>query len=89
MAAFVTALSVPWATQILPPIMYSAWRSERRPLQGWQRYCTGLVFAVGVLNFVVCAGAAVGKVALKELRGPTVIGCAGFVVFSDADKFRR
>ena len=155
--AFVSALSVPWVTQVLPALFYYRWRQRLAaasassalggpggpggggnwgffsslssltddgpasslllpppltslwpagggvaasaasaaswllprggrvaPLSRKEKAVVCLVGGVGVLNFLVCAGAAVGKVAIKELRGETVIGCGSWTVYSDA-----
>lgn len=152
--AFVSALSVPWVTQLLPALFYYRWRQRLAaasassalggpggpggggnwgffsslssltddgpasslllpppltslwsagggaaasaaswllprggrvaPLSRKEKAVVCLVGGVGVLNFLVCAGAAVGKVAIKELRGETVIGCGSWTVYSDA-----
>ena len=157
--AFVSALSVPWVTQILPALFYYRWRrrlaaaasasalggpagatggrinffsslssltddgpaflllpppptslwpaggawagrggagggaavswllprgGRAAPLSRREKAVVWVVGGVGVLNFLVCAGAAVGKVAIPELRGDTVIGCGSWTLYSDA-----
>ncbi len=138
--AFVSALSVPWVTQILPAFLYLKWRkrmssvpfssflsgryhhspwllalpspppslppssssstslafakshillpSERKggmhaPLSRKETLLLLLVGGVGVVNFCICAAAAVGKVSISELRGHTQIGCGTWTVYSD------
>jgi hypothetical protein len=57
------------------------------PLSWKEKVLIAFIFSVGVCSFVVCIVAAVGKVAIKELRGPTVIGCGSWTLYSDADQF--
>ena len=95
MLAFVTAFSVPWATQIVPTILYTCHRtaeiredygpSARLPVK--EKAAIAYVGLVGCTSFVTCVFAAIGKVSIKSLRGPTVIGCPGWILFSDADTF--
>jgi len=134
--AFVSALSVPWVTQILPALFYFKWRRRLSSLppssflsgryhhspwllalpspppslppssslsfanphlllpaesQGGMHVALSLkeklllllVGGVGIINFLVCAAAAVGKVSANELRGHTQIGCGKWTVYSD------
>lgn len=139
--AFVSALSVPWVTQILPALFYFKWRKRMSSLppssflsgrdhhSPWllalpspppsfppssSSFSTSLAFAkahillpsegkgglhaplsrkeklllvlvggVGIVNFCICAAAAVGKVSVSELRGHTQIGCGTWTVYSD------
>ena len=96
--AFVSALSVPWVTQILPAVFYFVWRGKGErgghthththtltpaPLSGREKAVVLFVFVVGVVNFVVCAAAAVGKVSIAELRGRTKIGCGKWTLYDD------
>jgi len=41
-----------------------------------------LVLFVGVASFVVCLLAAIGKASIAELRGPSQIGCEGWMIWS-------
>jgi len=91
--AFTTALTVPWVTQIYPAALY--WkrfcasssvpgRCEPGRFQQaglWERLGVAAVLGVGMASFVVCLAAAVGKVALIQLRGPSQIGCAGWIIW--------
>jgi len=42
-----------------------------------------IVLVVGIVSFVVCSIAAVGKAAISELRGPSQIGCGKWLIWSD------
>jgi hypothetical protein len=53
------------------------------PLSVKEKLLLLLVGGVGIINFLVCAAAAVGKVSVKELRGHTQIGCGAWTVYSD------
>jgi len=98
MLSFVTAFSSPFATQIVPTILYTYHRTcEIRDTIGgsqgggglpWrEKVMIGYVGVVGCVSFVACLLAAIGKVSIKELRGPTAIGCPGWLIYSDADGF--
>lgn len=81
--------SIPPHTAISSPSATSSWLLPQggrgAPLSRRERALIWVVGGIGVLNFLVCALAAVGKVAIKELRGATVIGCGKWAVYSDAD----
>lgn len=51
--------------------------------EGKARVVGALVLGVGIVSFIVCLVAALGKVALPVLRGPSVIGCDGWTVSAD------
>ena len=38
------------------------------------------VLTIGVLMFVICALAAIGKVGIASLRGPMIVGCKGWII---------
>ena len=42
-----------------------------------------VVLLTGVVVFILCAFAAVGKLAIEELRGPVVVGCHGWLVIDE------
>jgi len=48
----------------------------------WQKGRAYLVLLVGCLSFVVCSVAAIGKVAISELRGPSQIGCGSWLIWA-------
>lgn len=41
-----------------------------------------LVLTVGCVSFLVCLLAAIGKVSIKEMRGPSQIGCGSWLIWS-------
>lgn len=56
-----TALTVPWVTQLLPALAYLR-VCQRRRLPWWEALAVGSVLLVGLATFGLCMAAAVGKV---------------------------
>jgi hypothetical protein len=48
-----------------------------------EKFLLVFVASVGVMNFLICAAAAVGKVSIAELRGKTQIGCGAWTLYND------
>jgi len=96
--AITTALTVPWVTQIYPAVLYLRLfrgSGEARLLRpngqpplaprqatAPQRLAAYAVLLVGCASFLVCLAAAVGKVAVAKVRGPSQIGCGSWTIWS-------
>ena len=69
---------------LLPPtttreiVVHDEWMERCRvEKKGWRVLLVG---GMGLLMFVVCAGGAVGKLYFEDLRGPTTVGCDGWII---------
>mmetsp|Transcript_5800 Transcript_5800/g.17152 ORF Transcript_5800/g.17152 Transcript_5800/m.17152 type:complete len:448 (-) Transcript_5800:382-1725(-) len=92
--AFTTALTVPWVTQIYPAVLFLALHSgaccslphsqgqKSAKMRPAAKFGAVAILAVGCVSFVVCFAAAIGKVALQDLRGPSQIGCGAWIIWS-------
>mmetsp|Transcript_63786 Transcript_63786/g.134354 ORF Transcript_63786/g.134354 Transcript_63786/m.134354 type:complete len:471 (+) Transcript_63786:276-1688(+) len=94
--AFTTALTIPWVTQIYPATLYWKYihltessaailheHQHGSPKRASTLEKAGVVavFLIGVVSFIVCLAAAIGKVSIAELRGPCQIGCPGWIIW--------
>lgn len=93
--AFTTALTVPWVTQIYPAVLYyklffsqspdrgvcNAFLAPPKRTSSVEKAGVIAVFMIGVVSFAVCFAAAVGKVAITELRGASQIGCGNWIIW--------
>jgi len=88
---FVTALTIPWVTQIYPAVLYWKFLHGRAadniecgledPIKKSEKITVALVFTVGCISFCACMLKAVGYLALDELRPSFQIGCNNWLIW--------
>ena len=80
--AWVSFLSVPLATQIVPSLVFYLWKSrQEKGMTLRDKILVGFVLIVGIASLIICGIAAVGKSLVSEIRGPSQIGCAGWLLY--------
>jgi len=72
-----TPLSSAEAGAVVPTILAS------RPAEPQPRVVAWAVLVVGVLVLIICFYAAVGRTVIASVRGPEIIGCEGWGIYTD------
>eukprot|EP00756_Hemistasia_phaeocysticola_P004911 Hpha_TRINITY_DN13073_c0_g3::TRINITY_DN13073_c0_g3_i1::g.68718::m.68718 len=94
MLAFTTCLTGPQACCLYPAACYYRYfiaegaegiKKRGAEASGWERVAVFYVAVMGILSFIVCTVGAIGQVSYKDLRGPTQLGCKGWMIFNDSD----
>ncbi|CAE7218565.1 mtr [Symbiodinium natans] len=97
---FVTALTIPWVTQIYPAVLYWKFLKTRPatdniesphcgledPIKRSEKITVALVFTVGWISFCACALKAVGYLAFDDLRPSFQIGCSNWLIWKWSGK---
>eukprot|EP00756_Hemistasia_phaeocysticola_P004908 Hpha_TRINITY_DN13073_c0_g1::TRINITY_DN13073_c0_g1_i1::g.68715::m.68715 len=93
MLAFTTCLTVPQACCMYPAACYYRYfiakdgeGLKKRGVEatGWEKVGVCYVMVMGTLSFIACTIGAIGQVSYKDLRGPTQIGCKGWMILNDS-----